>query len=81
MDYSDLTDAELDAEIAAFRQARRDALTPGGVGTVKRVTDEGRSIEYTGVQLGALDRELRELIAERNRRAGKGGNAILVEFG
>lgn len=81
MDYSGLTDAELDAEIAAFRTARRDALMPGGVGSVKRVSDEGRSIEYTGVQVDALDRELRELLAERNRRAGKGGNAILVEFG
>ncbi len=81
--YSDLTNDELTAEIAAFRAARRAVLLPGtgGVGVVKRVTDGDRTLEYTQANLGALDSELRALLAEQARRAGRiGGNAIEVEF-
>lgn len=82
--YSDLTDAELAAEIAAFRAARRNVVLPGagGVGVVKRITDGDRTIEYTSANLGALDDELRELLAEQERRANGGysGRAIGVDF-
>lgn len=81
--YNDLTDAALDAEIAAFRQARRDVMFPGGggVGTVKRVTDGDRTIEYTSANLRDLERELERLMREKDRRGHAGcGRAIGVEF-
>jgi hypothetical protein len=81
--YSSLTDEELAAEILEYREARK-AVTlggNGGVGTVKRVTDGDRTIEYTSANLGALDRELRALLAEQSRRStGSAGRAIAVEF-
>lgn len=84
--YSDLTDEELAAEIAAFRAARRAVVLggDGGVGTVKRITDGDRTIEYTAANLGMLDAELKALLAEDARRKdpfGRGsGRAIEVEF-
>lgn len=81
--YSDLTTADLTAEIAAMRAARRDIIlgSGGGVGAVKRVSDGDRTIEYTSANIGALETELRNLIAELNRRTGQStGNALLVEF-
>lgn len=82
--YSDLTDEELADEIAAFRQARRDVLMGdgGGVGTVRRITDGDRTLEYTSANLGALENELKQLLIERSKRDGTyvPGRAILVEF-
>jgi hypothetical protein len=82
--YSDLTDAELAAEIAAFRAARRAVILPGsgGVGVVKRITDGDRTLEYTQANLGSLDEELARLLAEQERRAngGYGGRALGVDF-
>ncbi len=82
--YSSYTDEELAAEIAAFRAARRAVLmgSGDGVGAVKRVSDDFRTLEYTSANLGDLDRELRALLAEQERRlGGRGsGRAILVEF-
>lgn len=81
--YSDLTNEQLTAEIAAFRTARRNIILggDGGVGAVKRVSDGDRTIEYTSANLAALDTELKTLLAEQNRRNGRGfGNAIEVEF-
>jgi hypothetical protein len=81
--YSYLTDDQLDAEIEAFRQARRDVMVPGagGVGTVKRVTDADRTIEYTSANLRDLDYELERLLREKDRRSNRGcGRAIGVEF-
>lgn len=85
--YSDLTDAELAAEIAAFRAARREVIMPGagGVGVVKRISDGDRMLEYTTANLGALETELKALLAEQARRDagmfGRGtGRAIQVEF-
>lgn len=81
--YSDLTDVELDAEIAAFKQARRDVMFPGGggVGSVTRVTDGDRTIEYTAANLRALELELQALLREKDRRSNPGcGRALGVEF-
>jgi hypothetical protein len=82
--YSDLTDDELDAEIAVFRQARRDVIVPGngGVGRVSRITDGDRTLEYTAANLDALERELQALISEKARRNSQwgSGRAIGVEF-
>jgi hypothetical protein len=82
--YSDLTDEQLDVEIAAFRDARRSVLMPGagGVGVVKRIRDADRQLEYTSANLADLNRELQALLNEKNRRinGGGGGQAIAVEF-
>lgn len=81
--YSDLETEDLATEIAAMRQARRDILlgAGGGVGSVKRVSDGDRTIEYTSANIGSLETELRNLLAEMNRRTGAStGNALLVEF-
>lgn len=80
--YRSLTDLELQTEIDKFRAARSAViLGSDGVGSVKRVTDGDRTIEYTSANLGALDRELRALLAEQSRRAtGSSGRAIQVEF-
>lgn len=81
--YSDLTDNELDTEIAAFRAARRSVIIAGdGVGTVRRITDADRTIEYTRANLRDLDVELDRLLREKDRRANGGcGRALPVEFG
>jgi hypothetical protein len=80
--YSDLTDEQLDAEILAFRNARRAVIISGdGVGTVRRITDADRTIEYTRANLRDLDVELQALLREKDRRANGGcGRAIGVEF-
>lgn len=81
--YSSYTDDELATEIAAFRQARRDVLIASdGVGTVKRISDGDRTVEYTSANLPALDRELKALLAEQDRRSNPcgSGRAIAVEF-
>lgn len=84
--YDDLDDAELDAKIATYRAARESIILggDGGVGTVKSVADGDRRIEYTAANLGALETELKALLAEKNRRTdpyGRGsGRAIEVEF-
>lgn len=83
--YSGYSDAELAAEIVAYRTARRNVLTGAdgsGVGTVTRIRDGDRQIDYTGANIGALDRELTALLREQARRlnGGIGGNAIEVEF-
>jgi hypothetical protein len=82
--YSDLTDEELTAEIAAYRLARRDVIIGGGggVGTVRKVSDGDRMLEYTRANLRDLDIELNALL--KNRAAGPihaaDGRAIRVEF-
>lgn len=81
--YSDLSTEALTAEIAAMRTARRDIIlgSGGGVGAVKRISDGDRTIEYTSANIGGLETELRNLLAELNRRTGNyTGNALLVEF-
>ena len=83
--YSDLTDDQLAAEIASYRDARKAIVlgTGDGVGAVKRVTDGDRTVEYTQANLPALERELNALLAEQARRAsptGIAGRAIQVEF-
>lgn len=83
--YSDFTDEQLATEIAEFRAARKSVLIGegGGVGAVKRIFDGERRLEYTAANLGDLERELRGLLAEQQRRLqpwGASGRAIQVEF-
>ena len=83
--YSSLTDEELTAEILEYQAARKAIIMggDGGVGTVKRITDGDRTIEYTSANLGALNSELSALLAEQARRtspSGGTGRAIEVEF-
>jgi hypothetical protein len=82
--YSDLTDEELTAEIAAYRLARRDVIIGGGggVGTVRKVSDGDRTLEYTRANLRDLDIELKALLNETEPpgRSSGGGRAIRVEF-
>jgi hypothetical protein len=81
--YSSMSDADLAAEIAAFTAARRAIILggAGGVGSVKRITDGDRTLEYTSANIDALNRELSALLAEQARREGRSsGRAIEVEF-
>lgn len=81
--YAHLSDAELDAEIVEYQSAKKAILLGNdGVGVVKKVSDGGRMVEYTGANLAALDRELTALLAERNRRLNprRRGRAIRVDF-
>jgi len=75
--YTDLSNAELDEEIATLRTARRQVMTEG----VSKIAGEGRSIEYSRADSTRVERSLRDAIAERSRRAGRcNGHAIPVEF-
>lgn len=72
--YEDLDDAALEAKIVELR-TKLEAATGGDV---VRVSGEGRTLEYGRANLGGLKTFLREAMAERDRRAGRGGRAINV---
>lgn len=76
--FSDLTDEELDAEIARLAGLIRGQPTNP---TVKSVAGEGRKVEYgnhsSSSDLRRLHREANE---EKARRAGVTGTAIGVRF-
>lgn len=77
--YSDLTDEALAAEIAAYRAARKEMTLGQGVAVI---AGEGRRVEFTKANRADLDAELRALIREQDKRAGRrgGGRAIEVHF-
>jgi hypothetical protein len=77
--YSDLTDEELEAEIADLRSRIRGA--PGSP-AVKSVAGEGRRVEYENMSSHGLRRLLTDALNEQERRngTGLGGAAIGVRF-
>lgn len=77
--YSDLTDEELSAKIAKYRQAAED-LDIGE--QVAVVAGEGRRMEFTRANSRRLLATLKALIREKDRRSGTNRNgAIEVYFG
>lgn len=79
--YSEMTDDELNAEIATYKTALR---TLDLEGVVSSAAGEGRRIEYTRSNRKDLVNALREMIAEASSRGlasgGDAHNAIAVEF-
>lgn len=78
--YINMSDEELEAEIASTVAARRTAIG----GSVAVIAGEGRRIEYTRSNLGGLDKVLRDLGFEARKRGlaiGGTGGAIAVEIG
>jgi hypothetical protein len=79
--YTSLSDQELTDDIAAFRSARRELMLGAGVAVV---AGEGRRLEFTRANQGSLDAELKNLIAEGQRRGlipySPSGGSINLEF-
>lgn len=74
--YADLTDEQLDAEIASLRTKMRDP-EPG----VRSVAGEGRRMEFFGGNSSNLQSLLRQALEEKARREGRpAGGAIGVWF-
>ena len=77
--YASLSDEDLIAEINDLNTAKRKAM----MGGIAVIAGEGRRVEYSKADVGAMNVTLRELYAEARRRrldiAGVGG-AIKVEF-
>ncbi len=72
-------DDALKAEFVSLRQARKALLS----GQIAVVAGEGRRIEYSPVQIGDVDHDLREIAAEARARGlewGGEAGAIGVAF-
>jgi len=78
--YGHLTNEQLLAEIATFRDAIRQGMLGGGV---SRVSGEGRSVTILGANIDGLRDALRGMEAEAGVRGlvAGGGGSIAVEIG
>jgi hypothetical protein len=74
--YADMTEEQLEAEIAALRTKIRTGQDPA----VRSVTGEGRRIEWAGGTVTNLRRLLREAELALATLQGTRGNAIGVRF-
>lgn len=77
--YDHLNDAQLQCEIEEYRKAIREATLT----SVSVIAGEGRRLEFVGASgINTMKTELRNLVAEKNRRSGnRGGGSLAVEIG
>lgn len=80
-------DDALVTEIKAYAAARREVRAGNPAQHIRKIQGEGRLLEFAPVEssMAGLDADLREMLAEAQRRGleigGTGGGAIAVETG